>query len=68
MPIHPVRETISTMTNPELIERVHELRQRGRTSKEITRALGLPPTAVTPLIRAVAPGLRALVQAADEKQ
>jgi hypothetical protein len=42
------------MTNPELIERVRELRQRGRTPKEIARALGLPPAAVAPLIRAVA--------------
>src|SRR5580704_14883885 len=49
-----VRATITTMTNPELIERVRELRQRGRTPKEIARALGLPPAAVAPLIRAVA--------------
>ncbi len=42
------------MTNPETIERVRELRQRGRTPKEIARALGLPPAAVAPLIRAVA--------------
>jgi hypothetical protein len=49
-----VRETISTMTNPDLIERVRELRQRGRTPKEIARTLGLPPATVAPLIRAVA--------------
>jgi hypothetical protein len=42
------------MTNPELIERVRELRERGSTPKEIARALGLSPAAVTPLIRAVA--------------
>jgi hypothetical protein len=42
------------VTNPELIERVRELRQRGRTPKEIARTLGLPPSAVAPLIRAVA--------------
>jgi hypothetical protein len=42
------------MTNPELIERVRELRQRGRTPKEIARSLGLPPATVAPLIRAVA--------------
>ena len=41
------------MTQPELIERVRELRQRGRTPKEIARILGLPPAAVAPLIRAV---------------
>jgi hypothetical protein len=33
------------MTQPELIERVCELRQRGRTPKEIARILGLPPAA-----------------------
>jgi hypothetical protein len=44
------------VTNPETIERVRELRQRGRTPKEIARALGLPPAAVAPLIRAVAAG------------
>jgi hypothetical protein len=48
------RETIPIMTNPETIERVRELRQRGRTPKEIARALGLPPAAVAPLIRVVA--------------
>lgn len=42
------------MTNLELMERVRELRQRGRTPKEIARALGLPPATVAPLIRAVA--------------
>jgi len=49
-----VRERVLTVTNPETIERVRELRQRGRTPKEIARALGLPPAAVAPLIRAVA--------------
>lgn len=54
--MHPeqTRETIAVMTNPEMIDRVRELRQRGRTPKEIARALGLPPAAVAPLIRAVA--------------
>src|SRR5579859_6010762 len=42
------------MTDPELTERVRELRQRGRTPKEIAKALGLPPATVAPLIRAVA--------------
>jgi hypothetical protein len=42
------------MTNRETLERVRDLRQRGRTPKEIARALGLPPAAVAPLIRAVA--------------
>src|SRR5260370_27147643 len=48
------RETIAFMTNPQTIERVRELRQRGRTPKEIARALGLTPAAVAPPIRAVA--------------
>jgi hypothetical protein len=38
---------------PELAERVAELRQKGRTPKEIARALGLKPAEVAPLIRAV---------------
>ena len=42
------------VTNPEMIERVRELRQLGRTPKQIARALGLRPAAVAPLIRAVA--------------
>ena len=42
------------MTNLETIERVRELRQRGRTPKEIARALGVSPAAVALLIRAVA--------------
>jgi hypothetical protein len=42
------------VTDPELAERVRELRQRGRTPKEIARALGLPPAEITPLIRAIA--------------
>lgn len=37
----------------ELAERVAELRQNGRTPKEIARALGLRPADVTPLIRAI---------------
>jgi hypothetical protein len=38
--------------SPELAERVAELRQKGRTPKEIARALGLKPAEVAPLIRA----------------
>jgi hypothetical protein len=40
--------------NDELAERVAELRQKGRTPKEIARALGLKPADVTPIIRAIA--------------
>lgn len=39
--------------NPELVTRVAQLREQGRTPKEIARALGLKPADVTPLIRAV---------------
>ncbi len=42
------------MVSSELAERVAELRQKGRTPKEIARALGLRPADVTPLIRAIA--------------
>ena len=37
----------------ELAERVAELRQKGRTPREIARALGLRPADVTPLIRVI---------------
>ncbi len=41
------------MVSSELAERVAELRQKGRTPKEIARVLGLRPAEVTPLIRAI---------------
>lgn len=41
------------MPDQELIARVAELREKGRTPKEIARALGLRPSQVAPLIRAV---------------
>ena len=42
------------MTSEQLLDRVRELREAGRTPKEIARALKMPPAAVAPLIRAVA--------------
>jgi hypothetical protein len=45
------------MTNSELLDRVRELRERGRTPKEIARVLGMPPSAVAPLVKAVATAL-----------
>jgi hypothetical protein len=39
--------------NSELVERVTELRRKGRTPKEIARALGLKPADVMPVIRAI---------------
>lgn len=42
-----------TMLSSELTERVAELRQKGRTPKEIARALGLRPADVMPVIREI---------------
>lgn len=42
------------MPTPELLDRVRELRDAGRTPKEIARALKMPPSAVAPLIRSAA--------------
>jgi hypothetical protein len=42
------------MPDDELLERVRELRARGRSPKEIARALKMPPAAVAPLIRRLA--------------
>jgi hypothetical protein len=42
------------MPTQQLLDRVRELRDAGRTPKEIARALKMPPSAVTPLIRSVA--------------
>lgn len=42
------------MTDDELLERVRELRSRGRSPKQIARALGVPPARVAPLVRTIA--------------
>jgi hypothetical protein len=42
------------MPGDELLERVRELRARGRSPKEIARALKVRPAAVTPLNRQLA--------------
>jgi orotate phosphoribosyltransferase-like protein len=42
------------MPDHELLERVRELRARGRSPKEIARALKVRPATVTPLIRRLA--------------
>ena len=42
------------MPTQQLLDRVRELRDAGRTPKEIARALKMPPSAVAPLIRSVA--------------
>jgi hypothetical protein len=42
------------MPDPELTERVRALRERGRSPKEIARALKLPPATIAPLVRAIA--------------
>ncbi|MFD1936317.1 helix-turn-helix domain-containing protein [Nonomuraea mangrovi] len=38
----------------ELIDKVRELRGQGKSPKEIARALGVPPSRVAPLVRAIA--------------
>jgi hypothetical protein len=42
------------MSNAELLDQVRTLRGAGNSPKEIARALGLPSSVVTPLVRAVA--------------
>ena len=42
------------MASDEVIERVRELRRQGCSPKQIARALGMPPSAVAPLVRAIA--------------
>ena len=42
------------MPDDELLERVRELRARGRSPKEIARALKVRPATVTPLIQRLA--------------
>jgi hypothetical protein len=42
------------MASDEVMARVRALRQQGRSPKQIARALGMPPAAVAPLVRAVA--------------
>lgn len=42
------------MTEAELLERVRELRERGRSPKEIARGLRVPSSRVEPLVRALA--------------
>jgi DNA-binding MarR family transcriptional regulator len=42
------------MPTQQLLDRVPELREAGRTPKEIARALKMPPSAVASLIRSAA--------------
>ena len=42
------------MGEAELLDQVRQLRGEGRTPKQIARALGMPPSTVAPLVRAVA--------------
>jgi hypothetical protein len=42
------------MDSEELLGRVRALRAGGRSPKEIARALGVPPTTIAPLVRAIA--------------
>lgn len=42
------------MTDPEVLDRVRQMRERGSTPKQIARVLGLRPAQVAPLVRQVA--------------
>ena len=42
------------MDSQDLMGRVRVLRDRGYAPKQIARALGVPPAAVAPLVRAIA--------------
>lgn len=42
------------MTEAQLLDRVRDLREKGRSPKEIARALGLSPATVVPLVRRLA--------------
>lgn len=42
------------MTDAQLLERVRQLRGEGRSPKEISRALELPPAMISPVIRQIA--------------
>jgi hypothetical protein len=42
------------MTEVQLLEQVRDLREQGRSPKEIARSLGLAPARVTPLVRRLA--------------
>lgn len=42
------------MNRTELLDRVRELREQGRSPKEIARTLRVPPSTVAPLVRALA--------------
>ncbi len=46
--------TMFLMPTQQLLDRVRELRDAGRTPKEIARALKMPPGAVAPIIRSLA--------------
>lgn len=42
------------MNDPELLDRIRQLRKQGRSPKEIARSLRIRPAVVTPLVRQVA--------------
>jgi DNA-binding CsgD family transcriptional regulator len=42
------------MTEAQLLDRVRDLREQGRSPKQIARALGLSPATVVPLVRRLA--------------
>jgi hypothetical protein len=46
--------TPDVMTDGELLNRVRQLREAGRSPKEIARILGARPAVVAPLVRSIA--------------
>jgi orotate phosphoribosyltransferase-like protein len=55
--------TSSSISDADLLQRVRELREAGRSPKEIARALGVRPSVAAQLVREVA---RPAVEAAPE--
>jgi hypothetical protein len=52
--VSPVSQRSLTMSDDDLLVRVSRLRGEGKSPKQIARALGLAPSVVAPLVRAVA--------------
>src|SRR5262249_59804440 len=42
------------MDSAELLDQVRQLRGAGKSPKQIARALGMPPSAIAPLVRTIA--------------
>ncbi|HSV67975.1 MAG TPA: hypothetical protein VLJ59_19045 [Mycobacteriales bacterium] len=56
------------MDHDDLVRRVRALREKGSSSKEIARALGMKPAAVVPIVRAIAAADQASLEASPEQR